>query len=217
MGVPQYEFPFVQALEKDVTEERRFTFVHSSDRAIHGVYVYVSLFAANVTQATTAFLPGTRRVYNFKRHGRGRAWVRSAVEQAASDYDCDSIVVVPGSTPQETQLQKLFGVTIRRTKPVHRRKYNHSSQIPPEYTASLFFPEEIGRRPLLVDDVCTSGKTLEWFRSHLQDRGHDVVLFCLGLNRKLAVPRVAVGTSERTGVHLPGLGCVQGSCPVCSV
>ena len=191
---PQDERALANASDHTGRKER-FVFVHSADREMHGVYVYVSLYAANVTQATSMFLPGTRRAYNFKRYGKGRNWVTAAIEQAGRDYDCDSVVVVPGSTTEETHLQALFGMTVRRVKAVPRRKYNHRSKMPLDYADSLLFPDRIGQRALLVDDICTSGRTLRWFGTRLQDRGCDVVMFCLGLNLKLTAAAAYGGAS----------------------
>ena len=191
---PQYELALADALDNP-GRKGRFAFVHSADGEIHGVHVYVSLYAANVTQTTSMFLPGTRRAFNFKRYGRGCNWVTAAVEQARHDYDCDSVVVVPGSTTEETHLQALFGMTVRRVKAVPRRKYNHRSEMPLDYASSLLFPDRIGQRALLVDDICTSGRTLRWFGTRLQDRGCDVVMFCLGLNLKLTAAAAYGGAS----------------------
>lgn len=189
--------PFFPALlGGDMSEP---TFCTSQDGRIHGVYVYVSLFSGNVTEKAREFLPGTRRVYNFKRYGRGSRWVVQAVGEASSQFGCEAVMVVPGSTPDNTSLQTVFGVSIRRVTAVPRRKYSHASPIPAGYAGTVEFPAVVPNRVLLLDDVCTSGRTLRWFGQALRMRGAEPVLFCLGLNRRLtALDNVSASVAGRT-------------------
>ena len=173
----------------DMERQERFSFVHSSDGQIHGVYIYVSLLTACFVQYAQVFVPGTRRVCCFKRFGSGRCWVKNVVRQAKFEFRCESIFVAPGSTPSETQLQLLFGAKIRRISPVFRRKGNNKCEIESDYRESLSLRDDCPRKVLLVDDVCTTGRTLNWFKDYLTGYGYEVVMFCLGMNHRLVSDR----------------------------
>lgn len=187
---------FEMPLFDELNRQSEFVFIRSKDGDIQGVYVYVNLLKACFRIETRLFLPGARRVYCFKRHGIGRSWVGNAIEQARVENRCDSVLIVPGSTPEETRLQMLFGAQIKRVKEVSRRKCNNKCELPEDYGDSLFFKAEREQKVLLVDDVCTTGRTLRWFRKYLEGYGYESVMFCLGLNVKMLSSVVVSGFME---------------------
>ncbi|GEM_PF-5674902 len=189
------EIPLLDELNRQC----EFTFIRSNDEDIQGVYVYVNMIKACFRIETRAFLPGARRVYSFKRYGIGRSWVMNAVEQARLENRCESVLIVPGSTPEETQLQMLFGAQIKRTREVTKRKCNNKHELPINYGDSLIFKAGQPGRVLLVDDVCTTGRTLRWFREYLERQGYEAVMFCLGLNVKMLPSGTVSGFVEMIG------------------
>jgi hypothetical protein len=126
-----------------------------------------------------------QRCYRFKQKGESDDVWRRLIETAVRDLDCGEIWTVPPHDPStESHLQRLFGMTIRRTRSVQRRKYGHKA---PVEIASMAFPEPPadGRPVLLVDDIATTGATLTAIRDHLAGLGVECIPLALGLNWRL--------------------------------
>jgi orotate phosphoribosyltransferase len=47
------------------------------------------------------------------------------------------------------------------------------------------------KKVLLIDDVATSGKTLNHFAKELQNKGFEVIKFGLGLSHKLSFEKIS--------------------------
>jgi hypoxanthine phosphoribosyltransferase len=124
----------------------------------------------------------------FKKYGRNSEQVELAVRTLCEHLGCSDIVAVPSSTAGETnKLQQLFGIKIVRTENVEKRKWVHSREIPAEYSNSynINTAEINGVKILLVDDVCTTGKTIMHFKRALENLDFQVIPLALGLNEKL--------------------------------
>ena len=127
-------------------------------------------------------------VYQFKKSGAGAHKVGLMVSALKNMLDCSSILAIPPSEveKQPNSLQKLFGEKIKRVKGVASRKYNHTKGLDRNYRKSVLFPD-VGPddKILLVDDICTTGKTLNFFRDELKRRGADVEMAAIGIYWKL--------------------------------
>lgn len=73
-----------------------------------------------------------------------------------------------------------------RAADVQSRKYNHRAEI--EYraqTATLAFDPVDAKHLLVVDDICTTGKTLNFYARYFRCRRKQTTLLCIGLNHKM--------------------------------
>ena len=157
---------------------------------IWGAFVYVSMVnsraAGDYESAREA-----QRVYNFKNNGTGGAKIKALFDGLAARLGCAEIIACPGHGTKETQLQKLFGVTIRRRSEVASRKYAHKKDIDfdaESATLELSYETEQrlkGRRVLVLDDVATTGKTLRFYKRYFEERGIYAELAAIGISKKL--------------------------------
>jgi hypothetical protein len=159
---------------------------------IYGLKVYTSILSAN-------FETGARKekgdpkearwVYNFKKFGKCADEVRLMVSVLAAHLGCLDIVAVPGSGTEANQLQKLFGTKIERIKEVQTRKNRHKEPLPDDYEDSyVIHTEEIrGEKILVVDDITTTGTTLNHFADSLGKIGYEVIKAAIGLDYKLDI------------------------------
>lgn len=152
----------------------------------YALWHYQSLFDAHANGNRRAERE-SQLVYSFKKHGRNRALVSAAVRAAGRALGCDAILAVPGHSTAATQLQKTFGQTARRIRETSSRKYNHAAEIDFEVeSASLDLPEDFkAEKVLVVDDVATTGKTLDFWRRYLAARGMACECLALGAGKKL--------------------------------
>lgn len=154
---------------------------------IFGLCRYASLFALRA-QGRTDWAAETQRVYSFKKRGHNAAFFKSAVEAAANALGCTAVVAVPGHTPATNRLQTLLGETLRRTRDVPQRKYNHKADIAYAIEAATVAGEIPGGdgKVLIVDDVCTTGRSLRFWRRYVGEKtGRGCVLLALGINAKM--------------------------------
>lgn len=154
---------------------------------VFGFIQYVSMFNARAS-GDYQRARDAEKVYQFKKHGRNADVFGAMIQAVAVHFDCGVVLACPGHTGDETQLQKLLGGDLVRTAEVKSRKYNHKAEIDYDAEAAtldLRRPVK-GERVLIVDDVCTTGRTLGFFRRYLRDKGAaDVVCLSLGISAKL--------------------------------
>ena len=154
-------------------------------KGIYGLHRYASMFAVRA-QGKVELANEANRVYNFKKHGANAAEVEAMIRAAAAHFKCDAIVAVPGHTPEPNRLQAMFGACLRRTAKVQSRKYSHKAEIDyGEYAASLECAALDARHLLVVDDVCTTGKTLDFYARYFKNRKKKTTLLCVGLYHKM--------------------------------
>ncbi|WP_031386502.1 hypothetical protein [Desulfonatronum thiodismutans] len=159
-------------------------------RNTFGFVAYGSILANSITKGDHGDRTGSRFVYNFRKSGKQSERVKALVEGFRTLKGCKSIAVIPGHTPAPTQLQQLFGVTIRRRSTVPDRNRKHHQELPKGYGKSFVIPKDLEFPVLLLDDLFVSGRTMEHFRLALERRGHfhlgsQVVCLALGIDHKL--------------------------------
>lgn len=160
-------------------------------KEIYGFIEYGSILSDSVQKGKRGDRQGSRWIYNFKQYGKSEESIRIAVEAFSAWTGCGDIIAIPGHTNTKTYLQKAFGEKIAREKEVKPRKYNHSKPLPEgfEKTYSIDVKKIHGQKVLLVDDICTSGKTMEHFGNVLSSLGFEVSKLALGLDHKLELKK----------------------------
>ena len=128
--------------------------------------------------------------YNFKISGRHADEVEHCLRRMAEHLGCAGILAVPPSAvdTQPNACQRIFGINVRRTRDAEPRKYNHSKPIPDGHE-DTYVIENVARggKYLLVDDICTTGKTLLHFKAAVEALGAAVEMAAVGIHHKLAL------------------------------
>lgn len=131
-----------------------------------GIYAcgfYSSIARARLHAVKGAHDPYSNRIAAFKRYGSEAGLWKIILDTLREHFDCSEIVVVPPSKQAETsELQKLYGTRMVRTRDIPSRK-DHRGQV--EFD-KLDFSDSLalsrppnGKKVLLLDDVCTTGRT----------------------------------------------------------
>jgi len=152
---------------------------------IYGLHRYASMIAVR-TQGKVELANEANRVYNFKKYGANAAEVEAMIRAVADHFGCAEIVAVPGHTTAESRLQTMFGAKLRRVREVEARKYSHKAEI--DYraqAATLECDALMARHILVVDDICTTGRTLDFYARYFKNRKTATTLLCIGLNHKM--------------------------------
>jgi hypothetical protein len=131
---------------------------------------------------------GTEWVYGFKSRGKNKEEVKGMVQALRERFKCEKVLAIPPSKTksQPNALQDVFMSYIHRTQDTITRKYNHKKDLDDEYKSSYIISGiQKKDRVLIIDDICTTGKTLIHFKERLEDAGCDVVMACIGYHYKL--------------------------------
>ena len=154
-------------------------------KGIYGLHRYASMIAVRAL-GKVELANEANRVYNFKKHGANAAEVEAQIRAVAACFGCGEIVAVPGHTTEPNRLQQMFGAKLRRTAEVQSRKYSHKAEIDyREHAATLECDALDAQNLLVVDDVCTTGKTLEFYARYFRNRRKRTALLCVGLYHKM--------------------------------
>lgn len=149
-----------------------------TDAGIYGLYEYHSTWTSKkgplndpVSQTNNNIVSG------FKSRGHNSILFSRRIKQIAKLFNCTRIVAVPPHDLTQNNLQKLFpGDGIIRLKPGPKRKYQKNTLNPADFKIN-----DPGDRTLIVDDISTSGYTLQFFAKKFT----DPVLFAIGVNAKM--------------------------------
>lgn len=147
----------------------------------YAVTVWESIFAASMNREHHCALIN-KRIAALKRYGKNGEFFREVLEAVAGYFEVSAVVVIPGSKAGFNHLQKITGsLELQRTEDVPQRKYDHQKKSDPSLHVRMDgIPEG---RILLVDDIITTGWTMECFARRFQ--GRELVKFAFGINRKL--------------------------------
>ena len=163
--------------------ESRLTLLFAD--GIYGLHRYASMIAVRA-QGKVELANEANRVYNFKKYGANAEEVEAQIRAVAAHFGCGEIVAVPGHTTEPNRLQQMFGAKLRRTAYVQSRKYSHKAEIDyREHAATLECDTMEARHLLVVDDVCTTGKTLKFYARYFKNRRKTTTLLCVGLYHKM--------------------------------
>lgn len=123
-------------------------------------------------------------VYGFKKRGSNKALIQKIILGVAAEFGCEQILAVPSSDVGGNELQKMFGIMIETTEKSEKAKYLDGSK---NYESwALRFDNGITKKKaLLVDDVVSSGRTIEFFACRLKRMiGMQIVKFAIGVSTK---------------------------------
>lgn len=128
----------------------------------------------------------SKLIYNFKRYGRNEQEMETLIWTMKEHFSCSDIIVVPSSKiDKENVFQALYGTKLIRKIGIPSRKYDREKAIQLDYSSSMEVKKELieGKRILLVDDICTTGKTISECLSLLKD--YEVIPFVLAFSNTL--------------------------------
>lgn len=152
---------------------------------IKGLFYYGSSFALSALGLGARIQTQIKRVYNFKKWGHNAEAMGKLIRMVADQLGCTEVWAMPSSTVgRVNSLQSIFGVSIERIQNSALRKYNHNIRVD---TTGLKFPDKASGTVLLVDDICTTGKSLLAVAAQLSERGIQCKMFAIGLNKKLVL------------------------------
>ncbi len=125
-------------------------------------------------------------MYDFKKYGSHRELITNYLTILKSYFDTQTIVAVPSHTTDINNLQLIVGTVIKRIAESEPRKYNHKVALSKDYenTYQIDFDKLKEKKIILVDDIVTSGETINHFALALQNKGYEVVKFALGIDYK---------------------------------
>ena len=155
---------------------------------IFGLIEYGSIIKSNLeSEKANKIAKDSRWVYDFKKYNRKQNDINIFSRAIAFYFDCSDIVAIPSHDANVNNLQNLFGTHIKRIKTVDKRKYNHTKPLQENYdkTFKIDISKIKGKHILLIDDVATSGTTINYFKEIFISLGFKVTCFVLGISKKL--------------------------------
>ncbi|TAH19307.1 MAG: phosphoribosyltransferase [Cytophagales bacterium] len=168
-------------------EVKHFDLLFSESQNVYGLKKYSSLIGSFVQGKDVSDDYDTRFTYNFKKYGKNKETIKSHLKLIAYYLGIDTIVAIPAHTAEPNQMQLIYGEVIQRVNEVLPRKYNHDKPIQSNYFESYVvdFKSIKGKKIMLLDDVITSGQTMNHFDSVFTAKGFEVVRFSIGIAEKL--------------------------------
>ncbi len=185
--------------EKQQSSLKSYPLLYCKDLNCYGFKIYSSLIANNFAKEhfeesqKNLSEQETRFVYDLKKYGANTEIIKKYFLLLQAHFETQTIIAVPAHTTETNNLQKIYGTIITRIAEVAPRKYNHKQALSEDYSKSytINFDKLKEKKVLLIDDVVTSGETLNHFAKELQNKGFEVVKFGLGLSHKLSFEKVS--------------------------
>jgi phosphoribosylpyrophosphate synthetase len=183
-------FKEITLIPLDIKKElQKYPLLFCEKLDCYGFKVYSSLLAGNFHKNENFndnSEKETRFVYDFKKYGSHRELITNYLTILKSYFDTQTIVAVPSHTTDINNLQLIVGTVIKRIAETAPRKYNHKVALSKDYenTYQIDFGKLKEKKIILVDDIVTSGETINHFAQALQNKGYEVVKFALGIDYK---------------------------------
>jgi len=123
------------------------------------------------------------KILSLKRGMRNKDFINKIVKKIKGYFGCNSIVVIPSSKKGFSNLQKmLHSYVFERTEQVPSRKYQQTGGL--ELTEGVKVDlSDIKGKILLIDDIITTGTTMDAFAGKLKD--FECAKFGIAINHKL--------------------------------
>jgi hypoxanthine phosphoribosyltransferase len=131
------------------------------------------------------------RVLQLKNRDKWGEFWTDVIGAVKKDFEADVLIVVPGSSGEFSNLQKLLkSEHLIFTKPQISRKYQSTRKsddinYPPELIKAKGLNGLSDKRVLLIDDVITTGATMRFWASYLKNYGIDPICLALGMAEKI--------------------------------
>jgi Phosphoribosyl transferase domain len=185
--------------EKQQGNLKSYPLLYCKDLNCYGFKIYSSLIANNFSKEhfdesqKNLSEQETRFVYDLKKYGANTEIIKKYFLLLQAHFETQTVIAVPAHTTETNNLQKIYGTIITRIAEVAPRKYNHKHALSEDYAKSykINFDKLKEKKVLLIDDVVTSGETLNYFAKELQNKGFEVIKFGLGLSHKLSFEKVS--------------------------
>lgn len=170
-----------------------YPLLYCKDLDCYGFKVYSSLIANNFAENyfdekdKNLSEKETRFVYDLKKYGANISEITTYFNLLKAHFETNSLVIVPAHGTEENNLQKHFGSLIKRIAEISPRKYNHRHPLDKDYAFSyqIDFAQLKDKKIILIDDIVTSGETINHFAQIFTSKGYEVIKFGIGLSHKL--------------------------------
>ncbi len=155
----------------------------------YGSVIWKSIFRARMYKEGKGTLYRQQQIINFKNRGINRSYFKQVIKAIEKYFNPDLTIALPGSSTEPTNIQKLLeNYYITRTKEVSQMKYRENKTIQDNETDTLKIEwEKIkGNKILLIDDLITTGNTMEFYKTLLKTKlNSEFICYGLGINYKL--------------------------------
>lgn len=155
----------------------------------YGSVIWKSIFRARMYKEGKGTLYRQQQIINFKNRGINRSYFKQVIKAIEKYFNPDLTIALPGSSTEPTNIQKLLeNYYITRTKEVSQMKYRENKTINESEieTLKIEWDQITGNKILLIDDIITTGNTMEFYKNILRNK-HEAEYICygLGINYKL--------------------------------
>jgi len=155
----------------------------------YGSVLWKSIFRARMYKEGKGTLYRQQQIINFKNRGINRSYFKQVIKAIEKYFKPDLIIALPGSSIQPTNIQKLLeNYYIIRTQEVSQMKYRENKRIENNEldTLKIEWDQITGNKILLIDDIITTGNTMEIYKNILRTKfNSEFICYGLGINYKL--------------------------------